>query len=64
MSLLYSLLGFIFGVGIFICAYRDFDWYMRSALVPMPMGRVGARRFHMGLGLFLGFLLTVLPWMK
>ena len=47
-----------FAVGFFaiFCAYKDYDWFMNSnkaRLFVKLFGRNGARKFYMGLGVFI-----------
>ncbi len=58
---------FIIFAGIFsiFCAYKDYDWFMnnyRARPFVKLFGRDGARRFYIGLGIFIivcGLALTV-----
>ncbi|SFC35721.1 immunity 17 family protein [Ruminococcus albus] len=52
MALLIILAG---GFSIF-CAYKDYDWYMDSRKARFwvrILGRDGARKFYIGIGVFL-----------
>ncbi len=51
------------GVFCLYCAYKDYDWFMNSSkarLFVRLFGREGARRFYMGLGIFIIIMSLIL----
>ena len=63
----YGLIMILGGVFCIFCAYKDYDWFMNNykarGFVRL-FGRDGARRFYIGLGIFIvfcGVVMTVYP---
>ncbi|MCR5540717.1 MAG: immunity 17 family protein [Ruminococcus sp.] len=60
-----ALFGFAAGFFCIFCAYKDYDWFMNSSKARLwvrLLGRDGARKFYMGLGVVivaLGIMLSI-----
>lgn len=57
MEIIYAvLLGIAAGVFIIVCAATDQDWFMndhKAKFLVDHLGRAGARKFYIGLGIFI-----------
>lgn len=62
---LMALIGILTGGFSIFCAYKDYDWFMNSSKARIwvrLLGRNGARKFYIGLGVFIVALGIVLSF--